>query len=219
MSARSLTLWFDFISPYAYFAWKQAPAFAAKHGLQLDARPVLFAALLNHWGQLGPAEIEPKRLYTFKHCVRRAARLKLPFGLPPAHPFNPLLSLRIAALEHDADTRTRIIDAFFDATWGGGGGVDTPERVSAVLDGLGLDAAELIARASAPEHKSRFRKSNEDAIARGLFGVPTMCVDDELYWGSDAFDDLADRLAGRDPVVGSAWEQVRDLPVGANRRG
>lgn len=213
----TLRLWFDFISPYAYLAWKAAPAFCEQHQLRLEPKPVLFAALLNHWGQLGPAEIEPKRVYTFKHCVRRAARDQVPFGLPPAHPFNPLLALRVVALEIDPAERVRIIDALFDATWGGGGGIDSPDKVASILTKLDLDAADLIARAGQAEHKLAFRAANEEAIAHGLFGVPTLAVDDELFWGSDAFPDLAARLAGADPIDDANWADLTKLPEGATR--
>jgi 2-hydroxychromene-2-carboxylate isomerase len=218
VALRSLTLWFDFVSPYAYFAWKSAPAFCETHELELVPKPVLFAALLNHWGQLGPAEIAPKRIFTFKHCVRRAARRGLPFGLPPAHPFNPLLPLRIAALEMPRDARARVIDALFDAAWGGGPGIDSPERVRGVLDEAGLDGASLIERAGEVEHKGAFRAMNEEAIAAGVFGVPTLAVDEELFWGSDIEEDLAMRLAGDDPIDREDWSKLVDLPEGATRR-
>ena len=178
---------------------------------------MLFAALLNHWGQLGPAEIEPKRIYTFKHCVRRASRRKLPFSLPPAHPFNPLLGLRIAALDLPEDARYRVIDALFDATWGGGPGIDTPEKVASILDAAGFEGWKLIEHAKEPAHKAEFRACNDASIAAGVFGVPTLAIDDELFWGSDVEEDIALRLEGRDPIGDRDWAGLTALPIGSER--
>ena len=213
-----MRLWFDFISPYAYLAWKQAPAFCERHGLELDPQPLLFAALLNHWGQLGPAEVAPKRVYTYKHSLRRATRLGLPFASPPAHPFNPLLALRCAFVPLGREAKHALIDALFDATWGGGGGIDSPEKVAAVLRAASLDADSLIAQSADPDHKAAFRQHNEAALALGIFGVPTFDLDGELYWGSDVFEDLVDRLEGRDPVDSADLDALVGLPVGADRR-
>ena len=74
MSIQHLDFYFDYISPYAYFAWFNVKALCDRRGLDLYAHPVLFAGLLNHWGQLGPAEIPPKREFVFKDAARYAAR-------------------------------------------------------------------------------------------------------------------------------------------------
>ena len=214
-----MRFWFDFISPYAYLAWKQAPAFCEARGLEFDPQPVLFAALLNHWGQLGPAEVPPKRVYTYKHCVRRASRAGIPFTYPPAHPFNPLLALRCAFLPLEPQRKHLLIDALFDATWGGKGGIDEPGRVAAVLERAGFDADSLIAQSADADHKIAFREHNEAAVGAGVFGVPTFDLEGEMFWGSDVFEDLAERLEGRDPVASLDLEALLSLPVGAHRRG
>jgi 2-hydroxychromene-2-carboxylate isomerase len=86
----ALRFYFDFISPYAYLGWKQVHAFARTHALEVEVVPILFAALLNANETKGPAEIPAKRIFVFKDAYRKAHQLKVPFGPPPAHPFNPL---------------------------------------------------------------------------------------------------------------------------------
>ena len=93
---------FDFISPYAYLAWTQIHALAARHGRSVEPVPVLFAALLDHHGTKGPAEIPAKRRYLMFDVVRKARALGVPIGPPPAHPFDPLLALRVASVPMDA---------------------------------------------------------------------------------------------------------------------
>ncbi len=212
-----LEFWFDFISPYAYLAWTQIAALAERHGRALELRPVLFASLLDHWGQLGPAEIPPKRIHTFKHVLRRAHDLGVPLSAPPAHPFNPLLGLRLASLDlPDADRRT-LIDRLFRAVWAGGPGISDPTVVAGLLGEIGLDGPGLIDAATRTETKQRLITATHDAIARGVFGVPTMIVDGELFWGVDDLGNLDRSLRGEDPIAADALERWRDLPAQAAR--
>src|SRR5262249_60031058 len=89
--ANPIDFHFDFISPYAYLGWTQIHALAARHGRAVRPVPTLFAALLNHSGTLGPAEIPLKRVYIFKDALRTAQVFGVPLEPPPSHPFNPLL--------------------------------------------------------------------------------------------------------------------------------
>src|SRR5947207_2147613 len=111
MSSSTLQFYFDFISPYAYLGWTQIHLLAGRHGSTVEPVPILFAALLNTYGHKGPAEIPPKRAYIFKNVLRLAHRLGVPLQPPPAHPFNPLLALRVASLPMEAGERRRLIDA------------------------------------------------------------------------------------------------------------
>jgi 2-hydroxychromene-2-carboxylate isomerase len=204
-----LVFYFDFISPYAYLGWTQIHALAARHGRGVRPVPVLFAALLGHSGTLGPAEIPLKRAYLYKDTKRLAATFGVPFAPPPAHPFNPLLALRIAGLDE------RTIDALYNAAWAGGGGIDSPERVAAVL---GEAAAALIARANEPAAKLRLREATDAAIAAGVFGVPTVIADDELFWGCDSFGHLERFLDGNDPLTPRDKAIYRALVPSATRK-
>src|SRR5687767_3540326 len=113
MTGASLRIYYDFISPYSYLAWRSIHALAARHGREVEPVAVLFAGLLDAHGQKGPAEIAPKRLYTFRHVLRLASAAGLPMQLPPAHPFNPLLALRVSSLPMDPEVRKRLIDGLY----------------------------------------------------------------------------------------------------------
>jgi 2-hydroxychromene-2-carboxylate isomerase len=208
---------FDFLSPYAYIAWKQLPAVAARHGRTIEPVPVLFAALLNAGGQKGPAEIPAKRAYIFKDCARTAAVLGLSMSPPPAHPFNPLLALRVCSLVDDLALRAAVIDGLFDAVWGGGPGVEDPAQVAAIATARGVDGAALVARAATDEAKARVRAQTEQAIADGCFGIPTMFVDGELFWGFDSFPHMERRLLGKDPADAIDFSRWANLPASAQR--
>lgn len=217
--AGPIRFWFDFISPFAYLGWKRLHVLADTHGRAVEPVPVLFAAMLDHFGHLGPAEIAPKREFIFKQCIRRAARLQIPFAPPPSHPFRPLLGLRVVSLDLPEDERRTAIDALFAATWGGGPGIEAPEQVAAVLDAVGLAGTELVERANLPTNKERLKQQTSAAIESGAFGVPSYLIDGELFWGDDSFEDIDAFLRGEDPATPELLAQWADLPSSARRPG
>jgi len=215
----NIVCYLDFISPFAYVGWHALKPVARELGTSVEIRPVLFAGLLNRWGQLGPAEIPPKREYIFKLASRRAHDIGRSLSPPPSHPFNPLLALRavtaVLADEQLGDPR-RLIDVLFDATWGGGPGVDDPEVVGDLLRNAGFDEKAILARAATAETKSALRAATDDAIEAGVFGVPTFVLDGELFWGADSLPDLVRYARGADPV--GNLERWRTLPASAQRK-
>ncbi|TFH29878.1 MAG: 2-hydroxychromene-2-carboxylate isomerase [Myxococcales bacterium] len=210
MPARILRFHFDFISPYSYLAWCRVGAFARDHDLRVEPRPTLFAALLNHLDHKGPGEIPEKRAYMFKDCQRMAAQLGVPFVPVFSHPFNPLPSLRATLLDMDDDTRQRLVTSLFNATWAESRDVGSAEVVAAICADAGVPDA--LARIQEPEVKKGLLDASHEAIQLGVFGVPTMIVDGELFWGNDSFPHLARYLAGKDtvrPAELERWSAVR----------
>ena len=199
-SDRVVRFYFDYISSNAYLAWIVLPGMAAEHGYRVEPIPTLFAGYLEAHGQLGPAEVPTKAYWMWKNNMRKAALLGKPINPPAFHPFNPLLALRISSLPIPDDNRTRLIDGLFEAVWVDGLHVAEPEVVARVADRAGLDGAALVAAAQEPENKERLRRQGDQAIAAGAFGVPTMIVGDELFWGYDDLPYLELLLAGQDPL-------------------
>lgn len=212
-----MRFYFDYISPYAYLGWTRVAWLERETGREVEPVPILFAGLLNHFGQKGPAEIAPKRDYIFKHVLRLAHSFGVPLRPPPAHPFNPLVALRVTAAIEDPKQQRMAIDALFAATWGGGGGVDGADAVRWALAGTGLPVEELIERAQSAEIKARVRRQTEDAVERGVFGVPTVEVNGELFWGVDSLPHVVAYVRGEDPIPEGFVERWAELPVGADR--
>lgn len=207
---------YDFLSPYAYIAWTQIHGLAERHGRSVEPVGILLAAALNKYGHKGPAEIPPKRTYVFVDCLRTCSVLGLPLKPPPSHPFNPLLALRVASLPMDADTRRALVTGLFEAVWAGGGGVETPGAVGAVAAAVGLDPVAALTAATTPEGKQRVKDQSSQALADGVFGVPTMTVDGQLFWGYDSFGHLDRFLAGEG--VDLSGLAGFELPASASRR-
>jgi 2-hydroxychromene-2-carboxylate isomerase len=203
--------YFDFVSPYAYL---QLMDFGRlPDSLQIRYRPILFAGLLGHWGQKGPAEIPAKRRHTYRQCLWLANRAGIPFRFPPAHPFNPLRPLRLCIA---LGTEPAGIRKIFEFIFGEGRDVQSDEEWSALAARLQVDDPDTLV--SQPEVKSALRENTEEAARRGVFGVPTFAVGDELFWGADLTDMLLDFLA--DPKLFTRGEMARvdSLPIGAERR-
>ncbi len=209
---QTIRFYFDYISSNAYLAWTQLPTLAEAHGFAIDAVPVLFAGLLEAHGQLGPAEIPAKSLWMVKNTLRKAAVLGVPLNPPAFHPFNPLLALRISSLPLPAPQRFSLIDALFRAVWVDRLHVSDPDVVSRVADDRGLAGATLVAEAQSPDCKARVRAQTDGAIAHGVFGVPSMEVGQELFWGYDDFPYLERLLAGKDSLDSAEWQKWHGSP-------
>lgn len=204
---RTLPWYFDFVSPYSYIALQRLPEVAA----DVDYRPVLFAGLLKHWGQKGPAEMAPKRLWTYRYCQWQAGELGIPFRFPAQHPFNPLHHLRLAIAAGSTPAAVRRI---FEALWTTGTDAADPAALASLCRELNVDPDAL----STPGVKDALRANTEQAIDRGVFGVPTFEVDGALFWGVDAIDFLKAYLEDPAILAGAEMERLRTLPVGAARR-
>lgn len=211
---------FDFVSPFSYLQCERLQP----HAASIHPRPVLFAAILDALGQRGPAEIPAKRVFTYRHVVWQAKAMGIPLRFPHAHPFNPLPLLRLA---HACDCRMDAITRIFRFVWRDGRLPDLPIEWSELVADLGLPDAS--ARIADPEIKDALRRETERAIARGVFGVPTLAIDGELFWGVDATDmALAYARAGNrydDPeyarvaaLLPAATRPAATKPAAAKRR-
>jgi 2-hydroxychromene-2-carboxylate isomerase len=214
---RTLDFCFDYLSPYAYFAWLRVGELCAARGVALRPRPVLLAGLLERWGQLGPAEIPPKRQFVVRDALRIAARRGVPLRPPSPHPFNPLLALRLSLPEVSGDRQRDVVSALYSACWGRGENVSDEAAVARALGAIDIEPAPLIERTRDPEIKAALRRSTEDAITEGVFGVPTMIVDGQLFWGDDQMQSIGDVLDGKDPIDARALDALTAAAPGQHR--
>ncbi len=195
---RVIEFFYDFISPNVYLAWTRLVPLAAQYGYRITPVAVLFAGILKKYGQLGPAEVVPKAQWMARNILRKAALTGTPLNPPRHHPFNPLLPLRVACAA-GPDER-RLIGPILRAVWVERVHVSEADVLRRVIDRAGFAGAALLARAATPEARQTLRRRTEEAIERGVFGVPTMCVADEVFWGYDDLVFLEQLLAGRDPL-------------------
>jgi 2-hydroxychromene-2-carboxylate isomerase len=209
--------YFDYLSPFAYLASRELAETLRRADAQAVFRPILLPAVLDHWGQRGPAEIPPKAVHTFKECLRYALLHDVPLRSPRLHPFNPLLGLRVTLAASSDAERECVTHALFALGWERGGDLSARDEIEAALSQARLPASQLLERAGSDEIKQRLRNETASAIERGVFGVPSLVAGDELFWGLSQLPNLELYLTGRDPLAQVDWEQLRAQGVGAQR--
>jgi 2-hydroxychromene-2-carboxylate isomerase len=208
LAMRQVTWYFDFVSPFSYLCLARL---GELRDVALVYRPVLFAGLLQQFGQKGPAEIEPKRRWTYRWCQWSAARLGLPLRFPATHPFNPLRHLRLAIA---ARCEPAAVMRIFEALWTTGAEPEDPASFARLAHALGVDETSIVS----PEVKNALRENTERAAAAGVFGVPSFEVDGEIFWGVDSVDFLKAFLSDATVVRNAEMKRLDALPVGASRR-
>ena len=203
--------YFDFISPFSYLQLERIGALRAR--LEITPIPIVFGAVLKHHGQLGPAEIRGKREFTYRFAQWSAEREKIPFRFPPAHPFNPIVALRLAIA---AGTTWPAITAIFEHIWKQGHAGDDAESLADVARTLGID--DVTAATSREDVKIALRTNTEAAIAAGVFGVPTLRIGGELFWGNDATALIEDWLDKPLRFDAPEYRRIASLPRAIERK-
>lgn len=201
---------FDPISPYAYLAFEALPQVLEGLSVEVSYRPVLLGGLLSHWQTKGPAETEPKRAWTFRQVAWLADQQGVVLDVPASHPFNPLPLLRLALA---CGPNRRVVEAIFRHVWLGGLEATDPQRLATLTQEL--------APARDPagsEVKAELRQLTEQAVAAGLFGVPSFECDGRLFWGLDALPMLREALLGKAWFEGPAWQEAGRTRPGLVRR-
>lgn len=213
MASPPITFYLDFISPYAYLAFETLPRHLAGLNVSVRYEPILFAGLLKHHGQLGPAEIDGKREWTYQQVLWQAREAGVRLELPAQHPFNPLALLRLArACSATGEVDRTMCAAVFHHVWcHGGEAADDMDR----LDKL-VAQCQPVRSPHDPAVKQSLIDATQAAIERGVFGVPTFAVHDRLFWGCDSLPML------RQYVSGDAWfdtdrQQVAQVASGVRR--
>lgn len=204
----SVDWYFDFVSPYSYICLHRLKELRDEVSVEVSYKPVLFAGLLNHFGQKGPAEVPGKRRWTYRWCTWWAKELGIPFRFPAAHPFNPLHHLRLALA---CGSTPEAVKRIFESIWMTGENANDPQRFSDLCRELGAAQEEL------SKVKDQLRKNTDEAAAKGVFGVPTFLVDGEAFWGADSIDFLKAFLRDPSTLRNDEMRRLDALPVAAAR--
>jgi 2-hydroxychromene-2-carboxylate isomerase len=211
---KRITFYLDFISPYAWLAFEELPQALMGLSYSVTYKPLLFAALLKHHGQLGPAEIPAKRDWTYRHVQWLAQSKGHTLDLPASHPFNPLGLLRLALATNARGQPNRYVcETLFKHVWlGGADAADTARLV---------EVTQQLAPARDPMDdsvKAQLRAHADEAIAAGVFGVPAFEVDGKVFWGLDGLPMLRAYLQGDGWFSGPGWDEARKVPQGVIRK-
>ena len=203
--------YFDVISPFAYLQWVDLRQ--QKDIPPIQPKPILFAGLLGHHGNMGPAEIPSKRAYTYRYLTWLAKELDVPFQFPQAHPFNPLPLLRLCLA---AENTELAVDRVFNFVWRHGQLPNNSTAMSNLAQELGIDDwSNTVAQ---PQYKEALKANTSEAIEKGVFGVPTLWVDGHMFWGQDSSEMFLDYLRDPELFENDEMQRVSELPVSTHRK-
>lgn len=211
---KTIHFYLDFISPYAWLAFDALPKALEGISHRVVHKPVVFGAMLHHHGQLGPAEMPSKRHWTYRQVQWQARAQGTPLQLPASHPFNSLALLRLATACDAEGTPNRFVcEKIFRHVWCTGQDAADADRLAALSADLS-PAADV----ASPVVKQQLKAHTDEAIALDLFGVPSLVVDGQVFWGNDALPMLRAYLQGDPWFQSPAWTDVAQLPVGVRRK-
>lgn len=197
MNSNTVEFYFDFLSPYSYVAWTRI---RNDESLDLKFIPVTVAAIISHYETKGPGQIETKRNYLMKDLLRFTKIHKIPFVTPPTIPFNSLYALRCSLYSVSKNNQKKVIDCFFKAVWERGLDIGNSDIVSKILLEENLPSALWMDLISSKEIRQELKQNVQMALNKGVFGVPTFFLQDEMFWGNDSIDYLKLALVGQDPL-------------------
>ena len=203
--------YFDFISPFSYLQLELFDRLPAD--VRVTLKPILFAGLLTHHGHKGPAEIAEKRRFTYRHVLWTARHMGIPLRFPDAHPFNPIKLLRLAIV---CGCRRDAVRAIFRYVWRDGHLPDDAGSFAALTDMLHV--ADVERQIDAQPVKDQLRSNGAEAIARGVFGVPTFAIGANLFWGVDATQFVIDQFADPTLLLDPEMQRVSQLPIASARK-
>lgn len=192
---KQIEFYFDFLSPYSYLAWNNFNTLSFPD-VEVVYKPCPLASVIKFYETKGPAEIGPKRNYLFKDCLRKAKASAVEFNIPPVLPFNSLYALRIALFP--LENKKELIDVLFKAAWVKGVSLGDEDELAKELNLNGFNSKELLEYVSNKEARVQLKNNVKQALSKGVFGVPSFVIDNELFWGEDSLKALENYIRGHD---------------------
>ena len=193
---KTVEFFYDFGSPTVYLAATQLPDIAASVGATIDWRPMLLGGVFKSTGNQSPVVVPAKAAYMNNDLKRFAKRYGVPFRFNPHFPINTLALMRGAvAYQDDVVVSSTYRDAIFRAIWVEARNLNEPDVIGQVLSDAGLDPAELMNRIGQQTVKDQLIANTEEAVNRGVFGAPTFFVGEQMFFGQDRLDFVAEAIS------------------------
>ena len=186
----TIEVWIEYSSTYSYLTVARIGRLAAQQGVSLDWQPFFLPPVREQQGLGFPfPEASAKTAYMWRDLERRAASLGLAYRRPGSYPVNSLPTARVALAGKPDGWCQRFTEEVFRLHWTQGCLIGSDDNLRLALGTLGLDAAEVLQRANAPENKDALKAQTPRALERGIFGAPSFVVAGELFWGDDRLED------------------------------
>lgn len=193
---KTVDFYYDYGSPTAYLAWTQLPAMCAKHGATLNYQPILLGGIFKGTDNQSPVTVKPKGTWLLDDVARYARHYDVPYQFNEHFIINTLGAMRGAVWAKSIGKLEDYNAAMYRAVWADNKNVAEPAVLTEVVTSAGLDAAAMAEGVQQQDVKQALIDATNAAVARGVFGAPTMIVGDELHFGQDRLDWVERALAG-----------------------
>ena len=191
---KEIEFYYDFGSPKSYFVYKILPVIAQKHNAKVTHKPILLGGIFKLSNNKSPAEafaqVEGKLAYDVRETKRFVARHELPYSPNPYFPVMTMGLMRAAIYAMGQDWQDEYTRVIFDAMWVDAKKMDDPNVMAEVLKENDLPVQKIMAAIQMPEIKSALIDATNDAVARNIFGAPTMFFGNEMFFGKEGLADM-----------------------------
>ena len=196
MPQKTLEFYFDIGSPNSYLGWRRLPELAGAHGVDVVCRPVLLGGIFKATGNASPAAVPAKGRYMIADLQRHARRHAVRMRFNPHFPLNTLVMMRaLTAMQLQTPERfADLVELLFQGVWMEARKLDDPAVLADWLAQGGFDPAGILAMAEDPAAKQALKDHTEAAVRRGVFGVPSFFVGEEMFFGQDRIDFVREAL-------------------------
>ncbi|MFV0680033.1 2-hydroxychromene-2-carboxylate isomerase [Ottowia sp.] len=198
--SKQVQFYFDVGSPASYLAWTQLPSLCQSTGAELVCKPMLLGGVFQATGNASPATVPAKGRYIHMDFARHARQYGVPFERNPHFPIMTLFLMRVVAgvQLRQPERLQPLLAAIFKAIWVDGLNLNDAGITAQTLIDAGFDATQMQALAADAQVKAVLKSVTEEAVAKGVFGAPTMFVADEMFFGQDRLEMVREALVGTD---------------------
>ncbi len=188
--SKTVEFYYDFSSPYTYIASERIEKICLDSGATLVWKPFLLGGVFNEIGSTPAAQIDNKIVYLKRDMVMCADYYDVALNFPEVFPLNSVRSMRGAFVASEQDKLVEYNHLMFRLYFVEGADLSRPEVLGEAVSTIGIDPEWFTQRIAEQDIKDMLRDETNTAIERGVFGAPTIFVDDKMYWGNDRLDFL-----------------------------
>lgn len=192
---KSVEFFFDIVSPASYLAWTQLPKLEKETGAEIIYRPMFLPGIFEKSGNDTPITIPAKAKWIFEDFKRFAKRYNVPFVMNDKFPLSSVYAMRGLNNFRDHASFKKLVDEFYQAMWVNNEDINDPEIVIRIVKDACIDPNKYQAAMNDAGNKQALMDVTSEAVSRGIFGAPTFFVGDEMHFGQDRMDFVAEALS------------------------
>jgi 2-hydroxychromene-2-carboxylate isomerase len=188
MMSKSIDFYYDYVSPNSYLAWTQLTKLCAETGTRLNYKPILLGGVFKATGNSSPILVASKAAWLKEDILRHVKYYDVPFAFNPFFPLSTTIIMRGSMWALTTENIKEYNKVMFEAVWVDQKNMADQNVITEVLESNGFDAKQVIKATEQQVFKKALIQSTEEAVARGVFGAPTMFIDGQMHFGQDRLD-------------------------------